>query len=110
MGGAAAVVNGVNEYVAALARRDVEAMAALWAPEGEEPIAGQVDAVGPEGVRAYFTELFTAFPDFDLTVRSTPSQDDRAAVHWTATATMAGPLWGVEPTGARVELEGIDLL
>jgi steroid delta-isomerase-like uncharacterized protein len=100
----------VNEYFAALARRDVEAMAALWAPDGEEHIAGQVDAVGPEGVRAYFTELFTAFPDFDLTVRSTTSQDDRSAVHWTATGTMAGPLWGVEPTGARVELEGIDLL
>jgi hydroxyacylglutathione hydrolase len=100
----------VKHYFAALARRDVEAMAALWAPDGEEHIAGQVDAVGPEGVRAYFTELFTAFPDFTLTVRSTTAQENRVAVHWTATGTMAGPLWGVEPTGARVELEGIDLL
>jgi len=99
-----------SEYFAALARRDVEAMAALWAPDGEEHIAGQVDAVGPEGVRAYFTELFAAFPDFALTVVSTTVQEDRAAVHWTATGTMSGPLWGVEPTGAHVELEGIDLL
>ena len=65
-------------------------------------IAGQIDAVGPSGVREYFTELFAAFPDFALTVRSTVAEDDRTAVHWTATGTHLGPFWGVEPTGARV--------
>ena len=99
-----------TQYFEALARRDVEAMAALWAPDGEEHIASQVDTVGPAGVRAYFIELFTAFPDFALTVQTTVAQDDKVAVHWTATATMTGPLWGLEPTGARVETEGIDLL
>jgi ketosteroid isomerase-like protein len=62
----------VNDYFAALARRDVEAMAALWVPDGQEHIASQVDAVGPNGVRAYFTELFTAFPDLALTVERIP--------------------------------------
>jgi glyoxylase-like metal-dependent hydrolase (beta-lactamase superfamily II)/predicted ester cyclase len=100
----------VTQYFDALARRDVEAMAALWAPDGEEHIASQVDAVGPSGVRAYFTELFTAFPDFALTVETTVAQDDKVAVHWKATANMTGPLWGLEPTGAHVEIEGIDLL
>ena len=100
----------VTAYFEALARRDVEAMAALWAPDGTDRIAGQVEAVGPDGVRAYFTELFAAFPDFALTVRSTVADEDRVAVHWTATGTMTGPLWGLDPTGARVELEGIDLL
>jgi len=100
----------VLEYFDALSRRDVEAMAALWAPDGEEHIASQVDAVGPSGVRAYFSELFTAFPDFALTVENTVAQDDKVAVHWKATANMTGPLWGLEPTGAHVEIEGIDLL
>jgi hydroxyacylglutathione hydrolase len=100
----------VRQYFDALARRDVEAMAALWAPDGEEHIASQVDAVGPNGVRAYFTELFTAFPDFALTVETTVAEDDKVAVHWKATANMTGPLWGLEPTGAHVETEGIDLL
>ena len=100
----------VKQYFDALARRDVEAMAALWAPDGEEHIASQVDAVGPNGVRAYFSELFTAFPDFALTVETTVAQDDKVAVHWKATANMTGPLWGLEPTGAHVEIEGIDLL
>jgi steroid delta-isomerase-like uncharacterized protein len=100
----------VSDYFDALARRDVEAMAALWAADGVDHISGQVDAAGPNGVREYFTELFAAFPDFALTVRSTVSENDRTAVHWTATGTHLGPLWGVHPTGARVELEGIDLL
>jgi steroid delta-isomerase-like uncharacterized protein len=100
----------VTEYFDALSRRDVEAMAELWAPDGHDHIASQVDAVGPNAVRAYFTELFTAFPDFALTVQTTVAQDDKVAVHWTASATMTGPLWGLEPTGAHVEIEGIDLL
>src|SRR3954468_14467862 len=100
----------VKGYFDALSRRDVEAMATLWAPDGREHIASQVDAVGPHGVREYFTELFTAFPDFALTVETTVAQDDKVAVHWKATATMTGPLWGLDPTGAHVDFEGIDLL
>jgi glyoxylase-like metal-dependent hydrolase (beta-lactamase superfamily II)/predicted ester cyclase len=100
----------VEEYFAAFGRRDAEAMAALWAPDGREHIAGQLDAVGPHGVREYFGELFAAFPDLEVNVRSTVSEDGRAAVHWTATGTMLGPFSGLEPTGARVRLEGIDLL
>jgi glyoxylase-like metal-dependent hydrolase (beta-lactamase superfamily II)/predicted ester cyclase len=100
----------VTDYFAALARRDVPAMAGYWAPDGEEHIASQVDAVGPSGVREYFSELFTAFPDFSLTVQTTVAEGDKVAVHWKASATMTGPLWGLEPTGAHVELEGIDLL
>src|SRR5215208_4670704 len=96
-----------KQYFDALSRRDVEAMAALWAPDGTDHIASQVDAVGPNGVRAYFSELFAAFPDFALCVQTTVAQDDKIAVHWTAAATMTGPLWGLEPTGAHVEIEGI---
>src|ERR671914_2413732 len=98
-----------SDYFEALARRDVEAMAALWAPDGVDHIAGQVDAQGPNGVRAYFSELFAAFPDLALRVGSMVAEDDRVAVHWTATGTMLGPFMGAEPTGARVELEGIDM-
>src|SRR6185295_11274187 len=105
-----AAVDVVNDYFAALSRRDVEAMAGFWAPDGTEHIASQVDAVGPQGVREYFTDLFTAFPDFGLTVQTTVAEGDKVAVHWKAGGTMLGPLWTLEPTGAHVDLEGIDLL
>jgi glyoxylase-like metal-dependent hydrolase (beta-lactamase superfamily II)/ketosteroid isomerase-like protein len=102
----------VSTYFDALTRRDLEAMAACWAPDGEEHIAGQVDAVGPDGVRAYFGEIFSAFPDFSLTIRETVAEGDKVAVHWGATGTFAGPAayQGIEPTGARIELEGLDLV
>jgi ketosteroid isomerase-like protein len=102
----------VSTYFDALSRRDLDAMAACWAPDGEEHIAGQVDAVGPAGVRAYFGEIFSAFPDFALTVRQTVAEGDKVAVHWSATGTFAGPAayQGIEATGARIDLEGLDLL
>src|SRR5437870_2941272 len=41
----------------------------------------------------------------------TTVQDDRAAVRWRATGTFAGaPFNGIEATGARIELEGVDVL
>jgi len=102
----------VSRYFDALAARDLDAMGACWAPDGVEHLAGLADIVGPEGVRGYFGELFGAFPDFVLTVRRTVVQDDRVTVQWNATGTFAGPgtFQGFEGTGARVELEGLDLL
>lgn len=102
----------VTRYFAALAARDLDAMAACWAPDGFEHIAGQADVVGPEGVRGYFGELFGSFPDFAFRVRRTVAQGDHVTVLWSATATHAGPgsYQGIAPTGKSIELEGIDLL
>ena len=74
--------------------------------------SAQVDAVGPDGVRAYFGELFAAIPDFALMVRRDRGRGRPVAVRWRATGTFAGPaaFQGIEPTGARIELEGIDVL
>ncbi len=72
---------------------------------------GQVDAAAPEAVREFLGGIFGAFPDFLFEVVETTVQDDRAAVRWRATGTFAGaPFNGVEATGARIELEGVDVL
>jgi glyoxylase-like metal-dependent hydrolase (beta-lactamase superfamily II)/predicted ester cyclase len=102
----------VRGYFEALARRDVEAMVACWAPGGREHIRGQVDAQAPEGVRRFFETVFQAVPDMRFRVDDLVAQNDRVAVRWTATGTFSGfvPLNGIEPNGAPVELEGLDLL
>lgn len=102
----------VTRYFKALAARDLDAMSACWAPDGIEHLAGLADLVGPEGVRGYFGEIFGAFPDFALAVRRTVIQDDSIVVQWDATGTFAGPgtFQGFEANGARIELEGLDLL
>src|SRR3954463_8751287 len=99
-------------YFEAINRRDVEAMVALWKPGGREFIRGQVDTTAPDGVRAFFTELFGAVPDFDLQVQDMVVQKDRVAVRWRATGTFCGetPFKGLGPNGARLELEGTDVL
>ncbi len=98
-------------YFGALARRDAEAMAALWAPGGVDHIAGQADLTGPDEVRAWFAALFAAFPDLRVSVVSQVAQDDHVAVHYHADGTFAGaPYNGMEPTGSRVRIAGVDLL
>ena len=50
-------------------------------------------------------------PDMRFEVLDVVAARNQAAVRWHATGTFCGgPFQGIEPTGARIELEGIDLL
>ncbi len=98
-------------YFEAFGRRDAEGMAALWADDGYARIVGRGDLTGPGEVAASFAALFATFPDLEARVRETIAQGESVAVHWHAVGTFAGePLDGMEATGARVRLEGVDLL
>src|ERR671916_72064 len=94
-----------QDYFDALARRDLDSAAACWAPDGVDHLIGQSDAHGPEGVRAFFGELFAAVPDWAFEVEALVAERDRAAVRWNATGTFAGDasFQGIAPTGGRVE-------
>ena len=74
-------------------------------------VAGQADASGPDGVRAYWAELFGAVPDFHIAIDALIAEDEQVAVKWAASGTFAGPgsYQGIEPTYARLALEGLDL-
>jgi glyoxylase-like metal-dependent hydrolase (beta-lactamase superfamily II)/predicted ester cyclase len=100
-----------REYFGALAGRDVEGMVACWTPGGIEHLDGQLVLEVPGGVRTYFSEVFNAFPDFTLDWVSTVSEADTCAIRWQASATfVGGPFQGLEPTGARLELRGTDVI
>jgi steroid delta-isomerase-like uncharacterized protein len=100
-----------KRYFQAVADRDVEAMAACWAPGKIDRLVGQEDLVAPDGVRTYFSALFSAFPDFRVEVIETTASRTRVAVRWRARGTFAGPgtFHGFAPNGARVEMEGCDV-
>jgi glyoxylase-like metal-dependent hydrolase (beta-lactamase superfamily II)/predicted ester cyclase len=99
-------------YFDAVAQRDLDAMVGCWKPGGREFIRGQIDTTAPDGVRGFFGELFGAVPDFDLRVQEMVVEKDHAVVRWRATGTFCGssPFNGIEPNGARLELEGCDVL
>ena len=101
----------VDAYFDAIARHDLDAAVALWRPGGRENVRGQVDTTAPDGVREFLGGLFGPFPDLVFEIVEKTVQDDRAAYRWQATGTFTGtPFQGVEPTGARLEIEGCDVL
>lgn len=101
-----------KRYFAAAAARDLDAMVACWAPGGIERFVGQQELIAPDGVREYFSELFAAFPDFAFEVLDVTTARTRTAVRWRASGTFAGPgsFQGFAPNGARIEVEGCDVL
>jgi steroid delta-isomerase-like uncharacterized protein len=101
-----------RSYFAALNDHDLDRATALWAPDAVDRLVGGVDLQGPEGVRQYFAALFAAFPDFSLEVLECTTARHRTAVRWRAQGTFAGPgeFEGFVPNGARVDLEGCDVL
>jgi steroid delta-isomerase-like uncharacterized protein len=100
-----------RSYFEALANRDPDAMASHWSPDGVNDIVPLAVLRGPDEVRAFFRELFAAFPDSDMTVTRVVADDKHAAVEWRMTATFTGGTFqGIEPTGRRVDLRGLDIL
>ena len=101
-----------RQYFEALSAHDLDAALELWQPGGTDRLVGQQDMVAPEGTREYFERLFAAFPDFRFEVLSTTTYRERTAVRWRAWGTFAGPgrFQGFAPNGARVEIEGCDLV
>jgi glyoxylase-like metal-dependent hydrolase (beta-lactamase superfamily II)/predicted ester cyclase len=101
----------VTAYFDALARHDLDAAGACWAPEGVDELVGQATVQGPEGVREFFGELFAAMPDFTMAVEDLIADGDRVAALWRASGTFSGDAdyQGIAPTGGRVELRGLDL-
>ena len=66
---------------------------------------------GVSAVRAFFTEIFAAIPDFTLEVLRVVCDDEFAVVQWRARGTFTGsPFQGIHATGRHVELRGVDVM
>jgi glyoxylase-like metal-dependent hydrolase (beta-lactamase superfamily II)/predicted ester cyclase len=101
-----------REYFEALARGEADAPVRFYAPEGRGEIHGVIGPAAPEESAAFFQTVFGAFPDWRFDVLELLAEGDRAAVRWRARGTFAGPgsFMGFEPTGARVDVEGADVV
>src|SRR5690348_4143332 len=101
-----------RRYFEALNAHDLDAAVACWTPGGVDRFVGQQELTAPDGVREYFRSLFDAFPDMSLEVLDVTTSKTRAAVRWRGRGTFAGPgtFQGFTPNGARIEIEGCDVL
>lgn len=101
-----------RRYFAALGARDLDAAVACWAPGAVCRLVGAQELIAPDGIREYFGQLFDAFPDLKLQVLELTTTRGRTAVRWRASGTFAGPgkLQGLLANGARMRLEGCDVI
>jgi predicted ester cyclase len=63
-------------------------------------------------VRRFVEEVMmhrSAFPDIHFHTGETFAAGDRVAHRWTFTGTHEGDMMGVEPTGRRVEVSGVEI-
>jgi predicted ester cyclase len=99
-------------YFEAVAARDLDAMVAPWEPGSADVIHGVAEMRVPDDLRSWFGDLFAAFPDFRFEILEVVASGEKAAVRWHATGTFdgSGRFEGLDPNGARVDLEGCDVL
>lgn len=101
-----------KRYFGAIGAHDLDAATALWVPGAIDRFVGGEELIAPDGIRRYFSELYGAMPDFTLEILDLTTYRNRSAVRWKASGTFAGPGYfqGLAPNGARLELEGCDVL
>jgi steroid delta-isomerase-like uncharacterized protein len=101
-----------RSYFEAVGRRDLDAMTEFYAPGGVGEIYGLVRLEVPTSYRAWFGDLFRAFPDFKMEIVEIVAEGEKAAVRWRAIGTFSGSasFEGLAPNGSRVDIQGCDVL
>jgi steroid delta-isomerase-like uncharacterized protein len=102
-----------------LARRYLEEVWGMGNVVAEEELLATdfVDHMPPagtpptrEGHQRSLVMFRTAFPDMKITVEDLIAEGDKVVDRWTVTGTQTGDLFGMTPTGKRIEISGMDIL
>jgi steroid delta-isomerase-like uncharacterized protein len=95
----------------AVSRKDPDGIVAAATPGFVDDFVAIGEIRGQDAVRAFFRELFAAFPDFTMTLDRIVADDTTAVVQWHAAgAFTGGQFQGIAPTGSRVEIRGVDVM
>lgn len=111
---AEALAAAIDRYNEAWNAHDLDAIIAMHAPDMvfANHTAGE-SASGPE-VRAHIGSIFATWPDIVFSTNRLYVREGIVTQEWTATATHVNTMrrgeLSAEPTGRRVEWEGIDAI
>ncbi|MGH2968887.1 MAG: ester cyclase [Solirubrobacteraceae bacterium] len=87
---------------------DVSPLREVWTSETLEQLPDRT-CRGADELARHFDELFAAVPDVHMDVLQAIGEGDDVFARWHLTGTHTGAAWsGVDATGARIELDGID--
>jgi steroid delta-isomerase-like uncharacterized protein len=94
----------------AINQNNLDALDEVVAPDitDHDPAPGQ--APGLEGVKQWFSSMHTAFPDFRMNVEDMIAEGDKVVARVRLSGTHQGELMGIDATGNRVTITGIDIL
>jgi predicted ester cyclase len=65
---------------------------------------------GVAGARAFYEQVWAAFPNPQLTFEDVIEEGDKLAIRFTMRATHQGDFMGIAPTGKEINLVGITIL
>jgi steroid delta-isomerase-like uncharacterized protein len=100
-------------FHALFSERDLSDPSRYWTDQSVDHFVALGQSVhGKDALADFFRALFDAFPDWKLDIEQTIDDGDRrVVVQWTASATFSGAPWqGIEPTGSRVTVQGLDVI
>jgi steroid delta-isomerase-like uncharacterized protein len=108
--GQASAEQVVRAAFEALGRRDADAMHGYYSPDVVEDVVPIGVFRGPDEVVDFFKQVLAAIPDLETSVSRLVPGEREVAVEWRMTGTFSGaPFRGIDPTGRRIELRGLDL-
>jgi predicted ester cyclase len=64
------------------------------------------ETVDLDGLKGFNVAFRASFPDWHSTFEELVAEGNRVAERWTGRGTHRGELWGIPPTGKRVEVPG----
>jgi steroid delta-isomerase-like uncharacterized protein len=100
----------VRSMFDALARRDAEGVGEHWREDGVDDIVPIGVFRGRQAIVDFWRETFAAVPDLETTVTRVVAGETQAAVEWRMSGNFTGaPFQGIDPTGKRIELRGLNL-
>src|SRR5438034_9394427 len=66
-----------REYFDAISAKDLDRSVSLWLDDGVDRLVGLAELHGPAEIKAYFQNLYDAFPDFELKIVDQFGEGDR---------------------------------
>lgn len=104
--------SAAHEYFHSIRHGTTEPQQRAYADDARITIHGVLDDAGKQDLVAYFASLWDAIPDFHFEVLDLVESADQAAARWRITGTFAGPgtFQGFAPNGAKLDIQGVDLV
>ena len=98
-------------FFEALSKRDLDTAMKFNTDDAVDDFVAIGEFRGRLAIRRFFDELLAAFPDFDIAVDRIVGDDSAAVVQWHVAGTFSGGKFqGIEPTGKRVQIRGVDVM